>query len=93
MALCAIPSWERVFDRLFSLLRPGGQFLMVDVWAERRVPQTYWTEMIAVADLSRKTWEPLERSSERYTFSFLEGSPHLHGGRLFVASGFKPGQS
>ena len=63
---------------------------MLEVWAERRVLQTYWTEVIARADLSRRTWEPLERVSDRYTFRYLEGSPHIHGGRLFVASGFKP---
>ncbi len=89
LALATLPEWKNVFNNLFDLLKPGGQYVMLGVWAEYRVPQTYWTEMIARADLSRKTWEPLEQVSERYTFDYLKGSPHIHGGRLFVASGFK----
>lgn len=89
LALAAVPEWEKVFATLFNLLRPGGQYLMLGVWAERRVPQTYWTEMIARADLNRKTWKPLEKVSDCYSFNYLDSSVHIHGGRLFVATGFK----
>lgn len=90
LGLCVMPNWKQVFEKLFELLKPGGQFLIMDVWAKRRVPQTYWVEMITRANLDRKVWEPLEKISDDYTFHFLSGSPHVHGGQLFVASGFKP---
>ena len=89
LGLSAIPDWETVFGSMFELLRPGGQFVILDVYAERRVPQTWWVELIARADLSRRVWEPLERSSKDFAIQFLPGSPHLHGGRVFLASGSK----
>jgi len=88
--LVAMPEWESVFYHMFDLLRPGGQFLMLETYAERRVLQTYWTEFIAQGDLSRKVWEPLERIAERYEFRYLKGSPHVLGGRPYVATGFAP---
>ncbi|MDW3650310.1 MAG: class I SAM-dependent methyltransferase [Bacteroidia bacterium] len=89
LALVVIPNWEKVFHTLFDLLSPGGQFLMMEVYAKRKVPQTYYTDLIARADLKRKVWEPLEKVSERFDRKELKGSPHLHGGTLYVASGFK----
>lgn len=91
LGLTAIPDWERVLERCFDLLAPGGQFLIFDVHAERRVPQTRWVELIARADLSRKVWEPLAARASGFELEFLEGSPHVHGGRPIVASGFRPG--
>jgi len=89
LALVVIPDWEKVFDNLVDLLSPGGQFLMMEVYAKRKVPQTYYTELIARADLKRKVWEPLEKVSERFEYKELKGSPHLHGGTLYVATGYK----
>ena len=88
--LVAMPQWESVFHHMFDLLRPGGQFLMLETYAERRVPQTYWTEFIARADLSCRVWEPLERVAENYEFRYLKGSPHILGGRPYIATGFAP---
>ena len=90
LALVVVPDWEEIFANLFELLEPGGQFLMMEVWAEKWVPQTTWTEILARADLKRKVWEPLEKASEHFEFKYLKSSPHIHGGRLFVATGFKP---
>ena len=89
LALVVVPDWEEVFQKLFDLLEPGGQFIMMEVWAEKRVPQTFYTELVARADLRRKVWEPLEKISANFKLEFLKGSPHIHGGRLFYASGFK----
>jgi len=90
LGLSAIPDWEAVFAGMFELLRPGGQFVILDVHAERRVPQTWWVELIARADLARRVWEPLERASKDFAIEFLPGSPHIHGGRVFLATGSKP---
>lgn len=34
-ALVAMPQWESVFHHMFGLLRPGGQLLMLETFAER----------------------------------------------------------
>ena len=90
LGLSAIPEWESVFANVFDLLRPGGRFLIMDVWAERRVPQTLYVELVARADLKRQVWRPLEEASQDFSMRFLRGSPHVHGGRLFVAVATKP---
>ncbi len=90
LGLCVLPDWESVFEKMFGFLRPGGQFLIMDVWAEKRVPQTLWVELVARADLRRKVWEPLEACSENFELQFLAGSPHIHGGRVFAATGRRP---
>lgn len=89
LGLTAIPDWEAVLRTAFGLLRPGGQFLIMDVHAKRRVPQTWWVERIARADLARRTWEPLEAIATEFEIRTLPGSPHVHGGRPFVATGFR----
>ena len=90
LGFSALPDWQQVFENTYELLNPGGQYLIIDVWAEQKVLQTYWVELIARADLKRKVWEPLKRSADDYTFQFLKGSVHIHGGCLFMATGFKP---
>ncbi len=90
LGLSAIPEWEEVFAKAFARLRPGGRFLVMDVWSERRVPQSLYVELIARADLRRQVWRPLEDASEDFSMRFLPGSPHIHGGRLFVACGRRP---
>ena len=89
LGFSVMPEWEAVFERSFNLLEPGGQFLIMDVWAERRVPQTWVVERMAGADLRRRVWQPLEAISEGFELRFLPGSAHFHGGRLFAATGFK----
>jgi ubiquinone/menaquinone biosynthesis C-methylase UbiE len=91
LTLSALPDWERVFERLFAALRPGGRCAIFDVHAYRRVPQSWWVEVMARAELAREMWAPLERLSEGYSFERLEGSPHIHGGTLILAAGDRPG--
>lgn len=90
LGLTAIADWQEVFARLFGLLEPGGQFLIMDVWAERWVPQTTCVQWIARADLERRVWQPLEQAADDFELRFLDGSPHVFGGRLFAATGLKP---
>jgi hypothetical protein len=88
LATSALPeaAWESAFD----LLEPGGRCVIFDVHAWRRVPQTWWTERIAQADLSRRVWAPLERCCEGFRLEKLPGSPHLHGDTPILATGDKP---
>jgi ubiquinone/menaquinone biosynthesis C-methylase UbiE len=90
LGLTVLPDWQTVFARTFALLRPGGQYVVLDVHAERRVPQTALVELVARADVSRRVWEPLAAASDDFTLRRLPGSPHVHGGTLLLASGRRP---
>lgn len=90
LGLTVIPDWEAAVDRVLRLLEPGGRMVIFDIYAETRVPQTYVAQLFARADVSRKTWLPLERQSVNFQRTVLPGSPHVHGGRPFIASGDKP---
>jgi demethylmenaquinone methyltransferase/2-methoxy-6-polyprenyl-1,4-benzoquinol methylase len=89
LGLSTLPAWEEVLDHTWDLLRPGGRFVAFDVYARRWVPQTSWVSLIARADLGRRSWEHLAHKSDRTTVEWLEGSPHLHGGNLFLACAVK----
>jgi len=90
LGLSVIPEWESVFQATWELLAPGGRYVIFDVYADRWVPQTWYTELIARADLKREVWAPLERLSEGFEREHLPGSPHLYGGSLYLSSGTKP---
>ncbi len=90
LGLTVIPDWEAAVDRVLRLLEPGGRMVIFDIYAETRVPQTYVAQLFARANVSRKTWLPLERQSVNFQRTVLPGSPHVHGGRPFIASGDKP---
>ncbi len=91
LGLSVIPDWESVFRATFNLLAPGGRYVIFDVHAERWVPQTWLVERLAQADPTRESWKALEQCCDHFSFEYLSGSPHLHGGRPFLASGCKPG--
>ena len=90
LTLSALPDWQAVFERLFEALVPGGRCAIFDVHAYRRVPQSWWVEKMARAELAREMWGPLERLSTGYSFQKLEGSPHIHGGTPILAAGDRP---
>lgn len=53
LGLSVIPDWERALRASLELLRPGGSYLILDVFAERRVPQTALVELVARASYER----------------------------------------
>jgi len=89
LALSVLPEWEDVFARSWELLAPGGRFIVFDCHARKWNPQKPVVELMARADLDRKTWEPLERVSEAFSLEWLDASPWTFGGDLFAASGTK----
>lgn len=90
LGLSVVPDWETVFDHTFSLLRPGGRYVIFDVYARRWVPQSWVVTRVAQADLRRRVWEPLEQASIDFERRTLPGSAHIHGGELVLASGTRP---
>lgn len=87
LGLTVIPQWKETVEACFRVLKPGGRIAVFDVFAERWVPQTTMVEFMAGADIrGRKVWEPVLERGEHGELTWLEGSPHIHGGRMFVAT-------
>lgn len=89
LGLSAFPRWEEAFDRLWSLLRPGGRCVVVDCYAERPNLRGRMVNLVARAEIQRKTWQPLERLAQAYELRELP-SLREHGGQLVLATGVKP---
>lgn len=87
LGLTALPLWEATFEKLFSLLRPGGRFVLFDVHASQRTREAKSVELIARADLSREAWRPLEKACADFQRVVLPADPKKFGGALYVASG------
>lgn len=91
LGLTVFPAWEQVFEATFALLRPGGSYVIFDIYQDRWVPQSALVRWIAQADMSREVWRPLEAASQGFSLSWLPGSRHVHGGRPLLAVGRAPG--
>ncbi len=89
LGLSVIPDWQTVLEHTFGLLAPGGRYVVFDIFAQKWVPQTWVVQRMAQANVYRESWKVLEALSEDFSFEFLRGSPHIHGGRPFLASGRK----
>ncbi len=89
LGFSAIPDWQRALANAFSLLPRGGRFVIFDVFARRWVPQTSVVSLVARADLKRESWRALKALSATFEMKDLPGSPHVHGGNLFLARGVR----
>ena len=90
LGLTALPDWETTFEALFSLIRPGGRFVLFDVYAAERTRETRSVELLARADLSRKAWLPLETRCHDFSRLVLPADVKSFGGELYVAAGTRP---
>lgn len=90
LGLTVIPAWEETVFACYRVLQPHGRIAVFDVHAERWVPQTTIVAFLAGADMYRKVWQPVLDEGIDGEFTWLEGSPHLHGGRMFVATANRP---
>ena len=89
LGLTVLPDWEATFARLFALLRPGGRFVLFDVYAPERTRESRSVELVARADLSRAVWRPLEACCSDFERTVLPADAKKFGGELYVASGTK----
>jgi SAM-dependent methyltransferase len=89
LGMSVFPAMEETFDRLWSLLEPGGRCVLVDVHAERLGLQGFLVNRIASAEIRRRFWEPLEAVAQDFSRREL---PHhrQHGGQIMLAAGRKP---
>jgi ubiquinone/menaquinone biosynthesis C-methylase UbiE len=94
LGLSVVPEHESVLRSALSRLRPGGQCLIFDCWAERRNLNTWPVEWMAQADLSRTPFRILEAECSDYRFTPLpDAKPLQFGGTLYVATGTRRAQS
>ncbi|WP_412063601.1 class I SAM-dependent methyltransferase [Rubrivirga sp. IMCC45206] len=89
LGLTALPAWEAAFERLFARLRPGGRFVLFDVYAPERTREARAVELVARADLSREAWGPLAARCDDFEREVLSDDAKTFGGELYVASGTK----
>lgn len=89
LGLSTFPRWEAAFEHLWQLLAPGGRCVVVDVHAERLGLQGRMVNLVAGADIRRRTWEPLSRLATSFTREDLPRRRE-HGGQIFLAAGDKP---
>ena len=90
LGLSVFPEWEAAFESLFTLVRPGGRFVILDVFTPERTFQTKLIGLVARADNSREVWRPLQSACTDFVRDVLPADPKKFGGELFVASGTRP---
>jgi len=93
LGLTALPDWEAAFDALFALLRPGGRFVLMDVYSEDSSWSTRSVELIARAELCRKAWVPIADRCADFSRETLSTDRAKFGGELYVARGSKAAAS
>ena len=81
---------RQAFHRSWTLLKPGGGYLILDIDGQKRDFHTRAVELTTWCDFSRPVWQPLENAGIDFRMDYLDPSAHLFGGRLFVALGTKP---
>ncbi len=84
LGMSVFPGMGEIFTNLWSLLRPGGRAVLVDVYAERLGLQGKMVNWIARADIRRRFWEPLEAVGSAFALSDLPAR-RQHGGQIRIA--------
>lgn len=88
LGMSAFPDPEAALRNLWTLLAPGGRCVIVDVHTEQLGFQGRMVNLVARADIRRRSWEPLEALASDFTREPLPSLPE-HGGELFLATGTK----
>jgi ubiquinone/menaquinone biosynthesis C-methylase UbiE len=88
LGLSVFPDWTQAFQRLWSVLAPGGRCAIVDVHAETLGLQGHLVNLTARADIRRRFWEPLESVAKDFERQELPSKP-LHGGQIFLVTARK----
>ena len=89
LGMSVFPDMNAAFDRLWSVLAPGGRAVIVDVHAERLGLQGWLVNRIARADIRRRFWEPLGGAREQSSSSAICPYRSQHGGQIKLATGVK----
>lgn len=88
LGMSVFPDMHAAFEQLWSLLAPGGRAVIVDVHAAELGLQGRAVNLLAGADIRRRFWEPLEKSSTHFELHDLPFNAR-HGGQIKLARGDK----
>jgi demethylmenaquinone methyltransferase/2-methoxy-6-polyprenyl-1,4-benzoquinol methylase len=88
LVLSSMERHAEAFAGLWSLLEPGGRFLVVDAHAERLGLQGRMVNLTARADIRRRVWEPLEAAAQGFRLERFEADWRV-GGDMVFATGTK----
>lgn len=89
LGMSVFPDMQASFDRLWSLLAPGGRAVFVDVHAAQLGLQGRAVNLVAGADIRRRFWEPLQARAINFELRDLPFNAR-HGGQIMLAAGDKP---
>jgi ubiquinone/menaquinone biosynthesis C-methylase UbiE len=81
---------ELAFRASWSVLKPGGAYLIHDVYSSPRTLHARAVELATRSRFCERAWRPLKAASPDFRMDYLDPSAHLFGGRVFVAWGTKP---
>ena len=89
LGLTVVPDWELAFERMYGLLRPGGRFVIMDLFIGGKPTSGFadrYYRVVAQAHSTRRVWEPLEQR-----VSDFEALEHpWFGGVAKIVAGTKP---
>ena len=75
LGLTVVPDWEAAFERSWALLKPGGRYAVMDWYVKQRNLFSWFLNSISQGDVGRRTWAPLERVTEEYSYrTFIGGN-------------------
>ncbi len=81
---------EAAFRASWSVLKPGGGYLINDIHAAPRTLHARAVELATFSRFDEFAWRPLREAASDFRMDYLDPSAHLFGGRVFVAWGTKP---
>ena len=81
---------EAAFRASWNVLKPGGAYGILDIYAAKPSLHARAVEWATHSDFTDRAWQPLREASPDFRMDYLDPSAHLFGGRLFVAWGTKP---
>ena len=88
--LTSMRDTESAFRASWNVLRPGGGYGILDIYAAKPSLHARAVEWATHSDFTDRAWRPLREASPDFRMDYLDPSAHLFGGRLFVAWGTKP---
>jgi SAM-dependent methyltransferase len=89
LALGIFEGYEAVFANLYNALPSGTRFALMEAYAEKGARGAWLLDLIGLADVSRRVWEPLKTTLSAYQEEWLPGRFRFIQCALVVASGVK----
>ena len=83
-----IPCWEKDLKDLIDALPQGSQFIIMDLFSNRKTFVSSFIDKVAQANTNRKSWFLLKDTLSNFTLSWYK-IPFYFGVKAFIATGIK----